>query len=375
MGIKKIWRRRGDESSAASSQLERIYQEESASLEAQWRRTHLHTMFLLSILTVAVEIAISAVLQYNNLITIPRLQYAAKYIGIPLLTYCSIDLVTVVLYHFSHLSGKAMNYVVSLSFALLSGAISMFHSYFVVVYTSGAAVIALTTLYGDRKLTAITALTTILLHLALAFLTNWDPLLVRNDTFFINICLAAVIELSVYLISSMIVRWEARRRQAVVLRQAELEELRQVAVRDPLTGMRNRLGLRQHIDDADGELLYAMADIDHFKTVNDHWGHAVGDQVLTMLGNIFLSMESDRIAAFRYGGDEFLLLFSACTGEEARAICHEAARIFSASLTPQMRAAGVGLCFGVSTQDAAASPSEAICRADQALYHAKHDEP
>ena len=112
-------------------------------------------------------------------------------------------------------------------------------------------------------------------------------------------------------------------------------------------------------------------DIDHFKSVNDLWGHTAGDGVLAGLGRIFSLRENRAIAAFRYGGDEFLLTFSDCSAEEVNAVCREVRNRFREFIPKEMREAGIDLSFGVSPSGVRRTPSEGIRLADEALYKAK----
>jgi PleD family two-component response regulator len=96
------------------------------------------------------------------------------------------------------------------------------------------------------------------------------------------------------------------------LRDALLEK----ALFDPLTGLRNR----HHLEDTlqtqtaqamrTGEPLSCMMiDIDHFKSINDRFGHEAGDQVIKSVASIVQRAAHDNGLAFRYGGEEFLVCF------------------------------------------------------------------
>jgi diguanylate cyclase (GGDEF)-like protein len=357
-----------------TSQLDRIYDEETENLGGQWRQNHFRIMIILSIVVVAAETLLSLLLIWGDLIDSPTEVYFVKYLAVPWLTYAAVDIVTALIYRFSRLGGHAMNYVVSLAFSLLCLTVCFFHDYFVVSFAGGVLAISLTTIYGDRRLTGVTTLSIIVCEMLLTILPSWDGSVVRDETYMINIALVVLIELSTYLISFTIVEWEDKRRNAVVVRQAEIEELRRTAERDQLTGLRNRHGLREYIDESRPETLYAMMDIDHFKAVNDKWGHDTGDKVLCGLGKVLLSEENDRIAAFRYGGDEFLLVTNDCARDEVTALCEDIRKQFLAVLPEEMREIGVDLSFGVSDKGVAAEPSDAIRSADGNMYKAKHSD-
>lgn len=169
----------------------------------------------------------------------------------------------------------------------------------------------------------------------------------------------------------------ARRQEANV---TELNrELNRVARRDPLTGVGNRLAL----DEALGRLLdqgdrlrpqrfaLALFDIDHFKPYNDEHGHLIGDAALARLGQILRRAVRDSDLAFRYGGEEFLLLLPGVDLPEAIGVA-ERVRVAVADdrrseVPPFTVSGGVALCDPADGRD----PAPLLRRADVALYQAK----
>lgn len=118
------------------------------------------------------------------------------------------------------------------------------------------------------------------------------------------------------------VRVEAELRNMNQLLQFQLEaikilqeELREQAIRDPLTGLYNRRYLKEVLDrefahaKRDGyPISFAMIDIDHFKTINDSYGHPAGDVILQRLAALLLSHTRIGDIVCRYGGEEFLVV-------------------------------------------------------------------
>ncbi|MEH6500670.1 MAG: diguanylate cyclase [Pseudoalteromonas distincta] len=103
-----------------------------------------------------------------------------------------------------------------------------------------------------------------------------------------------------------------------------LEEQRQRAMIDSLTGMANRAGLQKRMEEEferwqryGGELLMAVLDVDHFKSINDRFGHLAGDKVLRLIAQQLSRRlrKSDFIG--RFGGEEFVLLLPGTTQEQA----------------------------------------------------------
>ena len=102
-------------------------------------------------------------------------------------------------------------------------------------------------------------------------------------------------------------------------------ELIRLAERDELTGLLNRRAIvRKAVEflsrarEAKGTLIIGLIDLDHFKSINDRFGHAVGDQLLQRLATALRTALHTREVFGRYGGEEFLVLFPDTTMEQAR---------------------------------------------------------
>ncbi|MBB3103820.1 GGDEF domain-containing protein [Azomonas macrocytogenes] len=162
------------------------------------------------------------------------------------------------------------------------------------------------------------------------------------------------------------------------LRQS-LEEQRHKALHDSLTGLPNRAALGDRLDlevarwqRYGGDLLLAIMDIDHFKNINDTYGHLAGDKVLRIIASKWRLRlrKTDFIA--RYGGEEFVLLLPATTIEAGRQVLDDLRRgteecPFHFKGERILVTVSTGLTF-FGGQDV---PERVFERADQALYRAK----
>lgn len=154
------------------------------------------------------------------------------------------------------------------------------------------------------------------------------------------------------------------------------ERLEHLATVDPLTGVKNRRSMDEELAIATSVAArngiphgLVLLDIDHFKKVNDVYGHSVGDEVLKELVALVQQniRRSDQI--FRFGGEEFVLLMSGVDEVGLRAVMHNLQEIIRGHL--KHPGGPVTASFGVAVLNAGESPEGWFSRADAALYQAK----
>lgn len=149
---------------------------------------------------------------------------------------------------------------------------------------------------------------------------------------------------------------------------------------DSLTGANSRIGMLTHLREqlelvsrGAQDCSIAMLDLDHFKRVNDSYGHLVGDQVLRHIARFILDNIRPYDRLFRYGGEEFLLSIPH-TDTLAALPLVERLREGIASLAISSNTAQplhLTVSFGIAAIESDKPVEEAIARADQALYAAK----
>lgn len=158
--------------------------------------------------------------------------------------------------------------------------------------------------------------------------------------------------------------------------ESQRSRLEHLALRDPLTGVGNRRAMDEELQRAieahsRNQLPYGLAvvDLDHFKTVNDQHGHGVGDQILMDFVAILeaSTRRSDQI--FRFGGEEFVLLFSGVNGQGLREVVAYIQSEIKKSLTSP--SGPVTASFGLAVLRARDSAESWLARADEAVYQAK----
>jgi diguanylate cyclase (GGDEF)-like protein len=159
-------------------------------------------------------------------------------------------------------------------------------------------------------------------------------------------------------------------------------ELRALASLDPLTGLLNRRTLEKegerqtaHCKRYGQNLAMMMIDVDHFKDVNDRFGHLAGDEVLRRLAKLMQSVVRCEDYVARYGGEEFCILLPSTNEEQAAVLAERLQRVY-AELCIEWKGQELHSTISIGVADARLSDIELptlIAAADLALYRAKKD--
>jgi diguanylate cyclase len=177
-------------------------------------------------------------------------------------------------------------------------------------------------------------------------------------------------------------RLETRAREVELLTR-QLEQAQSEALLDPLTGLKNRRGLERAVSELEavsnpfrGATLL-LADIDHFKQINDKHGHLLGDKILRAIGQTLRSNIKGRDIAARPGGDEFAVLLQQTPLAGARALAEQ---IRTAVAGGRIRrtdgkdlSGSVTLSVGLASGESDDTLESLLARADAALYAAKRN--
>ena len=157
------------------------------------------------------------------------------------------------------------------------------------------------------------------------------------------------------------------------------ETMEQLAVTDELTMLYNYRYFQEYLESqlnaADVQSLsLIMMDIDHFKQINDKWGHQVGNEVLVKLANITKEMVRDNDIVVRYGGEEFAIMLPQVNIEGAYAVAERIRAAVEETVFYQYNSIELRLTVSLGLTifpDEADNKSDLISNADKALYKAK----
>jgi len=158
------------------------------------------------------------------------------------------------------------------------------------------------------------------------------------------------------------------------------QDLRHQAIHDPLTGVYNRRYLHQTIEVElqrskryDHPIGFLMIDIDHFKHINDTYGHQTGDLVLKVIADLLVEQVRDTDLVVRYGGDEFLLVLIETNGETEKVMERIHAAVAERNKTNELVPFPVTLSVGSAhwSPELNQTAEEILAEADKKMYEAK----
>lgn len=163
--------------------------------------------------------------------------------------------------------------------------------------------------------------------------------------------------------------------------RAHIDTQQRQTLLDPLTGLPNRAAWDARLRTAmeqwqsrGGELLLAILDVDHFKQVNDSYGHLAGDKVLKLIADALVRELGEKEFIARFGGEEFVLLLPDRSLESGQDLLRRLlASIEACPFHFKGERLPITLSAGLANFRPAETGEEVFQRADQALYRAKHE--
>ncbi|TXK74473.1 GGDEF domain-containing protein [Paenibacillus sp. N3.4] len=166
------------------------------------------------------------------------------------------------------------------------------------------------------------------------------------------------------------------REQDLLIRNVMIDRLSKV---DALTELFNHRSFQEHTDHLishmpyDTPLVLALMDIDNFKKINDTYGHWVGDVVLKTIGCTLKDVLGNDDMAFRYGGEEFAVLFVGKTQQEVMVLCEQLMQIIRETEIPEMAGQQLTMSLGLAPYNRNTMKKAWFQLVDECLYIAKRN--
>jgi diguanylate cyclase len=297
---------------------------------------------------------------------------------VPLFFNLALILTGIFVMRSSGISQKKKAYTVSLLFVGASFIFYMVHSIFFALFLMFTVPILMTVVYSDYALTTMVTAASLALKIISDLVIVWDPDKVNplaSDLGTIDFVISIFLLCVFYFVSMIVIRFGKEKNAASIQKEIEHYQMQQKLNRDELTEIYNRTALRKAFssiqNDSEGNpYTFVMIDIDNFKALNDRFGHAAGDKCLKEFGGILKKNCYDGTMPFRFGGDEFCILFKDKPIENVVDTCREIQRDLKNSEVSRQRIS-VTASFGIAVYEKGMSVARLLKNTDEALYNAK----
>ena len=348
-------------------------------IEHNWLILHFKLSIALAILAFAAECLLGLLVIRTDILTTTVSRYVLKFILAPsavsflLAALCGVFVRSVRVSH----NGKV--YAVSILYTLICFNLFTAHSAFVSMYYLFAIAILLTTIYASYVLTGFITILSLVSLTASELLIRWDldkvSIFASAERLF-DFLIALVVIAGCGAVCAVIIHYEKQKNEAGIQKEIEREMLKHKLQIDELTGVFSRKALHDALRDMaigpeDASYIFAIADIDHFKEVNDRFGHHTGDLSLIAFTRVLGAHFGDQ-SIYRYGGDEFCIVKNGVPLETFIALCEKAQADLLAVELEQGPSPKLAACFGIACYDPRLdNAARLFIHADQALYEAK----
>ncbi|MCC8046874.1 MAG: GGDEF domain-containing protein [Clostridiales bacterium] len=350
---------------------------EYEKINHHWLNIHTTISVGLAAASFLMEVILFFILGRIDLISTTIPVYIRKYLIIPTGMNLLILLIIFLTRKYFSRRRTLQAYTVSLGLVAICFVLFTIHSIFPSLYLLFTIPLMFSCLYGNYTLTTVTAAAAIACRIIGDVVIVWDAdrvLFTTNEGYSeVNFAISILILLGFYISCLTLIYFEKGKNQAAVRKEIERVQYRHGMLVDQLTSLYNRTALDEVLSNLsanDEGLICAMMDIDHFKEVNDTLGHLAGDDYLKKFAEILRS-ECEQHLIFRFGGEEFCVLFTGSTLEEAERICRRVYRDSTRILEPGRIRHTAAASFGLAVYQSGQSADEFLGAADKTLYKHK----
>lgn len=354
-----------------------VIQNEYRRLDIRWLKMQYRAIFWMVLFATAAEIAMFFILNGMNVITISSLRYSQKYVLAPFTANSLLLLIAYFTLKSKTCSDARKIYTVSIVVTLCCFVVYTVHSMFITLNLIYTIPMVLTVVYADRRLTSVVSLLCLVEKTVSDLFFFWDSSKVSifsSSLTLVDFFMSMLILMLFYTICLFIIRIEHSKNNFSIGLERERQRLQKQAATDPLTGIGNRQALRKafsFMEKSGKHHMLAMIDLDYFKNLNDAHGHSCGDDYLIAMGKALQWISGDGITSFRFGGDEFCILFTGKELDEVDQICKRLQDRFQVLQDDLLPFSSVTMSVGIAEYHSGEKPSALLQRADHALYQAK----
>ncbi len=352
-------------------------QSEYRRIDEKWLRIQYRLLLWLAAFTPVAEICVFFLMNRLGSLDSSPQEFLVKYVLVPFLYNGAVALIATFFMR-NRFPERKKIYGLCLLMAAMAFGVYTFHSTFPSLYVIFAIPMVVTVIYGDLRLTTLISVLCLVGKAGSDLFLFWDPSrsgVLRSANAFTNFCLSLLLIVLFYVICWLLLRTEQAKNNVSLNLEQERLRYQKRSMTDALTQVGNRLALRsafQAMEEQQHQCTFylAMMDLDAFKQLNDTFGHNQGAQYLLALGLVLLILSGQNVQSFRFGGDEFCILFSGLSLVEVRNLCQDLQdRFYKAEI--HRRCQPVTVSIGIAEYRPGEKPALLLERADRALYQAK----
>lgn len=303
--------------------------------------------------------------------------YALQCIMLPFLINLSIYLVGIWMYRYPTITDEQKVAVPILTMISMFTSLVTIHFTFPMLLGLFMIPIFVSTIYANRNIVLRTFAFCCLgigISLLLTFINHRETM---QKEYLANVFIVAAMMLFVLVVAMGVVENERAKVAVTKRNMRSAARLKEEASHDSLTGLYNRKTildiLSEHMQRAqNGKALHiAVVDIDHFKLINDTYGHSNGDVVLRALAGMFRSMQGRNITVGRYGGEEFVIIFYNMTYDQVYERVDDLREQFAHCIFTELDNSKITISVGIAAFENGMDIVAFFDEADRAMYKAK----
>lgn len=352
-------------------------EEKYSNIDNKWLKLHYETTIYLVVFAFLVEFILGMYVMGTDMLSTTRNIFIWKFILIPSGINFVLLLIESLVFRSKLFNQKTKIYMVSLILVGICFILFTVHITFAVIYCIFLIAIIMTIIYADYKLTSLVSFLSMfgLIISELFIVWDLDKISVFESAQRMGNFLSFLFFLIAFYATCMvIIKFENEKNITSILIEIERYKLEERLNLDEMTGLLNKKALRAILDDVSADLeneyTLVISDIDRFKYINDNFGHYVGDICINKFAEILKSYNAE-FSSFRYGGDEFCIVFKNTSNSDVKHICTDIQSRLRNLYFDQYPSLKINASFGVAKNSKETDGVKLFIKADRALYEAK----
>lgn len=350
-------------------------------LNKSWNKSLMKIGFLVIAVIFLLEMFVFAISYLTGITDIQVMEYFLKKIVIP--TGIQLFLIGVMYFVYksksNYLKNRRKEIFLCYNLFFVLAICVLVNRYYHVLWVAPCACLYLLSVYADKKQVRVFFVITIIFVLLCSLLAFLDGQYKPDYLAMTIVCVIGMLYI-IYAVAKLLAGFHSEQLEYLQESYIRQEELIKELQLDPMTGLYNKNALLKKINSVrEGknkkkQVFYiAMLDLDHFKRVNDNYGHVSGDEVIRCLASLIKKYMNADIEGFRFGGEEFMVFFRNNELKKVLFIIEQICKEMQESQFEFDKDFRITLSVGIAKFENGMNHEMWIQKADEALYYAKNN--